>query len=166
MDELFRRRIGQVSSATKLIRLAQTYSEEQGREQALMNATFEGRLAALESRVEQHEAQHRSHSVCATSPLTRDQAYDDKTSQKATTTIHADRTLNIDLEARADAARAGEVAEQAFKGGHGHAERCKKVGERAIGPVRALMIVQCWFRSASRGATYEFVQPFSDRFQS
>lgn len=39
-------------SATKLIRLAQTYSEEQGRDQARINDGFEARLASLEQQVD------------------------------------------------------------------------------------------------------------------
>lgn len=39
-------------SATKLVRLAQTYSEEQGREQAAINDALEERLAHLERKVE------------------------------------------------------------------------------------------------------------------
>lgn len=41
-----------VLSATKLIRLAQTYSEEQGREQARINEALEVRLAGLEQHVD------------------------------------------------------------------------------------------------------------------
>lgn len=41
----------QVLSATKLVRLAQRYSEEQGREQARINDVFEDRLADLERRI-------------------------------------------------------------------------------------------------------------------
>lgn len=42
----------QVLSATKLIRLAQTYSEEQGRDQARINDVLEERLANLEQQVD------------------------------------------------------------------------------------------------------------------
>ncbi|CAM9713650.1 unnamed protein product [Hapterophycus canaliculatus] len=41
-----------VLSATKLIRLAQTYSEEQGREQARINHILEVRLASLEQHID------------------------------------------------------------------------------------------------------------------
>lgn len=41
----------QVLGATRLVRLAQTYSEEQGRDQARINDAFEERLAVLEQRV-------------------------------------------------------------------------------------------------------------------
>ena len=44
-------RCGQVLSTTKLVRLAQTYSEEQGREQARINDAFEDRMANLERRL-------------------------------------------------------------------------------------------------------------------